>query len=226
LPDVVLLHSPLVGPSSVAPTAQSLEARGVRCLTPSPYASGAHPAWRDWPAVLLRDLPQTHAPVIVGHSMAGLLAARLASALDASGVICLDASMPPEAGATPTLGPSFRSLLATLPVEDGRLPPWHQWWPGDVFQNVAIAPDVRAQVIRDIPRLRLDWFDDAFDMPDWARAKRAFIRTGAWFDAEADRAEARGWPTIRLNGTHLHPATHPEETAAAILDCIARMGVS
>jgi pimeloyl-ACP methyl ester carboxylesterase len=174
--------------------------------------------------VLLQTLPKMSAPIIVGHSMAGLLAARLASAIGAHSVICLDANMPNELGPTLPVDPSFRNFLNTLPTTDGILPPWREWWPVDIFANVSITAALRNQVLGEMPRLGLDWFDDVFEMPDWSDAKRGFIRTSAWFDQEADRAEARGWPTVRLDGTHLHPTTHGVETAGAIVDCARQLG--
>jgi pimeloyl-ACP methyl ester carboxylesterase len=171
----------------------------------------------------LEQIALTNAPIIVGHSMAGLLAARLASDLKASGVICLDANMPPETGPTPPVEQSFRPILSSLPTEDGYLPPWHKWWPVDAFEGAPIDADLRARVESEIPRLKLTWFDDEFAMPDWSQAKRAFIRTGKWFDQEADKAEERGWCVVRLAGTHLHPTTRPAETASAILKCVEAM---
>jgi Alpha/beta hydrolase family len=220
--DVVLLHSPLVGPSTLIPTARALEALGVRVFLPSPSAAGDPPRWRDWPQHLLQSLPPLSAPIVVGHSMAGLLAARVASALRADRVVCLDANMPPETGPTPPVDAAFQAFLRTLPIASGVLPPWHEWWPVDVFNGVPVDAGLRDQVLSEVPRLRLDWFDDAFEMPDWSRASQGYIRTSPWFDREADRAEARGWPTIRLDGTHLHPTTHGEETARAIMACTSQ----
>src|SRR5262245_58007283 len=130
--DVILLHSPLLGPSSVSPTAEALRAGGVACHVPSPPQRAIHePAWNAWPSALRSQIAQAEEPIIVGHSMAGLLAARLASELRASAVICLDANMPPEDGATPPVEPSFLKVIDALPVENGQLPQWHLWWPGD-----------------------------------------------------------------------------------------------
>jgi pimeloyl-ACP methyl ester carboxylesterase len=225
--DIVLLHSPLVGPSSLAPTANALRTRGHRCLVPSPRAlTRQELPWRDWPAALLAEIGDVSAPVIVGHSMGGLLAARLASDLRAAAMICLDASMPPESGPTPPVGPAFRATLEDLPVTDGFLPPWHEWWSGDAFEGAQVTPEVRALVVAEIPRLRKDWFDDEFQMQDWSATKRAFIRTGKWFDSEADKAAALGWPVVRLQGTHLHPTTCPEETASAIIRCIEALDIA
>ena len=97
--EIILVHSPLVGPTSLSPTARTLESLGRRCLAPSPSVRAQRVlAWRDWPSALLSQIADVEAPVIVGHSMGGLLAAWLAGALRARGMICLDAYMPPERG--------------------------------------------------------------------------------------------------------------------------------
>lgn len=223
---IILVHSPLVGPNSLAPTAEALRELGLQCLVPSPMTAGLDiPSWRDWPDTLLGQVPSTGPSVVVGHSMGGLLAARLAGQLGAAGMICLDASIPPETGETPTVEPAFHDFVKGLPNQDGLLPPWHEWWPVDVFAGAEISSQMRARVLSDIPRLRLDWFDDTFDMPNWSGAKRAYLRTSPAFIDEAKKADALGWDVAKLRGTHMHPATEPQETADAIVSCCQRMGI-
>lgn len=223
--DIVLLHSPLVGPHSLEPLRDALAGAGDRCFLPSPPdRQSREPAWREWPAILLEQLPALESPIVIGHSMAGLLAARLAAEFDGAAMICLDANMPPAEGPTPPIDPGFRGFMETLPATDGVLPPWHRWWPNDVFEGVPVDPELRERIEAEIPALPLSWFDDAFDMPDWSAADRAFIRLGAWFDEEANRAEAAGWPVVRIEGTHLHPSSRPKETAATIRQAIGAMG--
>jgi len=165
-------------------------------------------------------------PVIVGHSMGGLLAARLAADIHAAGFICLDARMPQPSGPTPPADPEFHDFLRTLPLKEDHLPPWQDWWDTDVFEGTGISEDHRKAVLSDIPSLPLSWFDDAIEMPDWSGLRKGFVRTSHTFIDEARRAEAAGWPVIRLKGTHLHPATHPEETAQAIIQCCADMQIT
>ncbi|WP_299321489.1 alpha/beta hydrolase [Parasphingopyxis sp.] len=226
MPDIVLIHSPLVGPTSLAPTQKALERAGHICHLPTAYAAGAEiPPWRDWPDRLAEALPEMDRPVIAGHSMGGLLAARLAADLNASGMICLDAAIPPDSGTVLPVEPTFRAFLDTLPVQDGVLPPWNDWWTVDIFEGGDVSDAEKETFLADIPALRRDWFDDSFAMPDWSRAKRTYLRTSLSFVEEARRAGSLGWPVIRLKGTHLHPFAEPEETADAILQCRAAMGL-
>jgi pimeloyl-ACP methyl ester carboxylesterase len=133
MPEIILIHSPLVGPFSLKPTADALEQMGIQCRLPTPARiDGEIPAWRDWPGLLLDDLGQTRDAIVVGHSAGGLLAAHVAGSRNARALVCLDARMPPEAGLTAPAEPWFYSFVHTLPVSNGRLPRWNQWW-GVIF---------------------------------------------------------------------------------------------
>jgi len=224
--DFVLIHSPLVGPSSMEPTAATLEAQGIRCIVPRIETSlDRLPRWRDWPSALLEEMPSTTRPILVGHSMAGLLAARLASEMNAAGVICLDANIPPEAGQSPAVHGEFHQFLKGLPLKNGRLPKWNLWWGADLLEGISVSQAYKDTFVEELPEFELDWFDDAFDMPDWSTAQKGFVRTSPVFVEEANNAEALGWAVVRLKGTHLHPALEPEETANALLECSALMGL-
>ncbi|MXO90521.1 alpha/beta hydrolase [Pontixanthobacter aquaemixtae] len=221
--EIVLLHGPLVGPASVEPTRQELQSRGLTVVVPKPANDQANIAWRDWPASLTDRLPKLDLPVFVGHSMGSLLAARMAADYAECGMICLDGDIPCLNGPTPPVAASFRPIIEGLPQSDRLLPPWHKWWPSDPFQGWPVTDAEKARVSADIPQLRFDWFDDSFIMPNWDHAAKGFIQLNAWFDEESKRAEKLGFPVERIEGTHLHPAVAPVETADAIIACIARM---
>ena len=222
----VLLHSPLVGVSSLAPTARALEQRGLVCHLPQLPSSGAGvPQWQDCPRHLLEVVPRTEAPILAGHSAAGLLAAALAPALSAAGLIFLDAGIAPGGGATPPVEPEFLQYVRRLPRQNGLLPPWSEWWGQDIFAGARVDPALQAAFEAEQPRLPVTWFDDSFEMPDWSGCRAAYLQTSALFAGEADEARRRGWPVVCLNGTHLHPFLEPEETAEALValgrECVA-----
>jgi len=223
MPQFVLIHSPLVGPSSVTPTADALGKLGYVTYVPTLDAPPGHTPWHDWPRRLLETLPEMDNPILVGHSAGGLLAAYLAGSLSAKSFICLDAMMPPASGPTPPVEPNFLEFVRSLPAEDGLLPVWTDWWEGDLLADAPMSSDLKAAFLAELPRLPPTWFDDSFEMPNWSCAKRGFIQTSPVFRDEARHAEECGWPVIRLKGTHLHPALAPRETATALVDAYHRL---
>jgi hypothetical protein len=88
---------------------------------------------------------------------------------------------------------------------------------GDLLATTPLDAELKAAFVDELPELRLDWFDDGFDMPNWSHCEKYFIRTSRVFDDEANHAESLGWKVSRLDGTHLHPALEPDETATALL---------
>lgn len=225
--NIVLIHSPLVSSCSLFPTADALKRLGSECFVPSPMARAADiPSWSTWPELLLRSIPSSQDTVVVGHSMGGLLAARLAGDLEAKGIILLDANIPPDKGPVEPTERSFRQFIETLPVINERLPPWHEWWSTDLFEGTTVEAELKNKFYAEAPRIMLQWFDDAFEMSDWSGCEVAMIQTSTVFSNESKKAEERGWPVVRLQGTHLYPTTHAEETANAILQCCDQFSLS
>ena len=67
-----------------------------------------------------------------------------------------------------------------------------------------------------LPRMTLNWFDDAIDLAPWDHVPAGYIQLSAIYDHAAEEALRRAWPVRRMQGTHLHPTLQPDETAAAI----------
>lgn len=156
--------------------------------------------------------------------MGGRLAAKLAAETNAAGFICLDAAIPPVPGPMPPVETEFLDFLKSLPCDaGGQLPPWHEWWPVDVFEDAPVTKHLRITIEAGNPRLALDWFNDSIEMPDHSAAEAGFVRTSRGFAEDARKAEALGWPVIKLRGTHLHPAIDPDETVDALVECYRRM---
>jgi hypothetical protein len=179
--------------------------------------------WHDWSAQLLAVLPAVDAPILLGHSAAGLLLPALAAALNASALVFVDARVPPPQGRTRPVDGPFLDFVKTLATDDGLLPPWSRWWPDGTIEAHFPDPVLRAQFEADLPRLPLTWFDDSAEVPVWDTRPCGYLQLSRLFEPEALAAAKRGWPVVQIDGTHLHPALEPIESADAVLALVDAM---
>jgi thioesterase domain-containing protein len=207
---LVLLHSPLVGP---------LTWRAVSALLPgamAPDLSGAttHAAVAERVAAQLSgDGPV----VLVGHSGAGPLLPRIARTVrrPVAGLIYADSVLPHPGrswveNAPAELVDHLRGL-----VEDGLLPPWHEW-----FEPAAIAeilPDdaVRAAFTAELPRLPFSYFTEPASADTWA-GPAAYLLLSEGYRDDAEAARKAGLPVVQHLAHHLVMLTDPAPVAAAL----------
>lgn len=111
------------------------------------------------------------------------------------------------------------------------LPIWSKWFDGDEQRRSLIGIDILAgdppafaQFEDGLPNMRLDWFDDTVDLPSWDHIPAGFIQTSDIYDHATVEARRRGWPVVRLHGTHLDPTLRPVDTAEAILSMSRQLG--
>jgi hypothetical protein len=222
-PDLVLVTGPMVGASSWAPTAEHLRASGWRVQVPDVLsASGALPPWHALSARYAKLMSLDSPPILVGHSLATVVVADLAAHVATRGLIMVDGEIPPASGQVPPSRESFRAFVLGLGSDNGELPRWSDWWrdhPRRSFTGIdELVRDANAfaSFEKDQPRVLASWFDDTIDLAPWAHNPAGYIQTSRFYDHSAEDAEARGWPLLRLQGTHLHPTLQPDETARAI----------
>jgi hypothetical protein len=222
-PDLVLITGPMVGASSWAPTAGRLRASGWRVHVPDiVLANGALPPWHGLSTQYAKLLSLDSPPILVGHSLATVVVADLALRTAARGLIMVDGEIPPASGPVPPGRESFRAFVLGLAGDDGWLPRWSEWWrdhPRRSFTGIdELACDANAFELfeNDQPRVPAAWFDDTIDIAPWTDSPAGYVQTSRFYDHSAEDAEARGWPILRLPGTHLHPTLQPDETARAI----------
>ena len=199
--NVVLLHSPLVGPATWQPVAQRLRAAVHDVMVADPRAVRV-----DGPALL------------VPHSNAGLYAPALGARSDAVATVYVDAALPGDGTDTALAPPALVEHLRTLMDPDGMLPPWSRWWSADDL--VGLFPDdvTRAAVEREQPRLPLAYFTRRLPVPaGWSARPSAYLAFGDTYAAEAARARGLGWPVEVMAGRHLHLLHEPAAVAEAIL---------
>jgi hypothetical protein len=216
--EAILVHSPLVGPSTWVATARSLTRRGWRCRIPSPPGL---PAWSDWVDALALDAPDlddTRPTVVVGHSAAGLLLPAIAARVAAAGLVFVDAQLPPDSGSVPPVDDEFLGFVRTLADGDGRLPPWSEWWGPTVMEQLIPDPVVRDQFEAELPCFDLGWFDDRANVPEWRHRPSGYVQLSPLFGPVAETVRADGRPVRVLDGSHVEPLVAPDVVATAIHD--------
>jgi hypothetical protein len=223
--DIVIIQGPLVGASGMIALAHRLRAQGLNVQVPDVLAGNeTPPPWNAWSTHLMRLISlQAKMPVLVGYSASPTLAAELATRIPTQGVVFLDGDIPPATGRVAPGSERLRRRLETIDDNDGRLPLWSDWFTTDedraVIGITALQADAKAwdAFRRDQPQMTRDWFREEVDLRPWGHVPAAYVQLSTLFDRSADDAEKRGWPVVRLNGTHLHPTLEPAETADAIL---------
>ncbi|MFD4249663.1 alpha/beta hydrolase [Amycolatopsis thermoflava] len=208
--EFVLVHSPLVGPQTWQRVAAELRSRGHRVATPSLVAAldGPGPYYpRLFDAV-------TEPGTLVVHSGAGALVPGIAARTGAPRAVFVDALLPhPGRSWFDTVPPELAQRLRDL-ATDGRLPPWHEWFPPGTVEDLLPDPGTRDEFLAGLPRVPLAYFTEP--APAEAEPPSAYLQLSAAYDEEAREAAERGWPVQRLDAHHLAPLTDPATIAAAL----------
>jgi len=113
---------------------------------------------------------------------------------------------------------AVRTRLVTHPGRPQRHPAtWTHWWNdvADLFPNQVSY----AAVEREQQRLPLANFTSGIPIPaGWTGRPAAYLAFGETYAAEPQRAIEAGWPTMIMEGGHLHPLRDPAAVGAAVLE--------
>jgi hypothetical protein len=221
----VLVHSPLVGPTSWLPVARELDRRGRVAVVPSllGVAEAPVPKWRHIPqAVQAATSHLTGRIALVGHSGAGLLLPVIADAIDTDvgALIFVDSFLPPAAGSYRLAPTEFAEELRAM-ASDGVLPPWSRWFGDDAMRELVPDADLRVALEREMAPLPLSYFEAAVPAPTgWRRRPCAYLLLSPDpYGHSAAEAEDLGWPVREIPGVqHLAIATDPFWVTEALLD--------
>jgi hypothetical protein len=213
---VLLVHSPLVGPSTWRWVADVLGSLGRRAQVPDlrrAACTGRPQAYIDAAASAATSATDT----IVGHSGAGFFLPSIAARCSpAARLLFVDAGLPPSSGratASADVLPHLRSMAI-----DGMLPPWSQWWGDGAMERLVPDRRRRADVEADVPRVPVAFYETAVTVPDnWQSAACGFVLLSESYRSDADRAAALGWPRVDALGGHLDVVNHPDRIAHALV---------
>lgn len=230
-PTFVLVHSPLVGPSTWLPVAERLVSAGYRARVPSLLGAcdGVPPYWPRISGTVREDLnrvPADSPVVLVAHSNSGLFlpAIRAQLAHRVTGSIFVDARLPARSGSTPVGSTELLDFLRPKAV-NGMLPRWTDWW--DEADVAPLFPDAmtRRTVTDEQPNLPLAYYEQDVPVPDgWDDHPCSYLLFGPPYDEFAAEARKRGWRAQHLPGGHLHQIVDPESTTRHLLELAGAPG--
>lgn len=217
---ILFVHSPLVGPSTWATSAELMASHGVDVCVPdlTGVAQASAPLWEvlvDTAAAGAATLEGDVA--IVGHSGAGAFLPAVADRVQGRAVSLLfvDAVLPPPRGVHQTPA-GLRALLDQQTVE-GRLRRWLEWWPDDVVCELVPDADERAVLLDDMPSLPRSFYDESVPVPDrWGERRCAYLKLSDAYDDEFADAGRRGWNCEQLDADHLAIRTQPDRVVMAM----------
>jgi hypothetical protein len=220
----VLIHSPLVGPTTCSPVAHELQRRGRLALVPSllGVAEAPVPQWRYvLEAARVATARTDNAIVLAGHSGGGLLLPAIADALtvEVVALVFVDSFLPPASGSLALAAPGQLDQLRALGA-DGVLPRWSNWFGEDTMRELIADERLRAALEREMPRLPISYFEANIPLPDgWDAVPCGYVLLAAGpYRESATDARDRGWPVLEIPGVqHLAIATDPVAITDALL---------
>lgn len=207
-----LIHSPLVGPFTWQPVAESLRRRGWSVIVPHLHGqTGAvverpyHQHHAQNGARSIQNVPQNEPIILVAHSGAGPLLPAIRQQLTQpiAAYVFVDAGIARDgqsrldmlAAELPAVAPELKKLL-----QSGQR--WPQWTDQDL---VALVPKAerRQRLLAELTPQPLPFFEEPLPVfAGWPDAPCAYLQLSSGYDYSAAEAAQRGWPVARLAGGH------------------------
>ena len=225
MPSFVLVHSPLVGPSTWSLVADELRSRRFAATVPALPEEPGEPYWRLHAEAAASQVAEEPRPlVLVGHSGACPLLPAVGAAIG-SGIgayVLVDGDLPllhGEGGSRLDLlsaaSPLLADELAALLDAGGSFPTWGD---EDLLEEI---PDqrLRARVVAEVrPQPRQFWTEPLPAIPGWPDAPCGYLELSPHYAAAAARGRDQGWRYRHLRGGHFEMLVRPADVADAILE--------
>lgn len=222
-PTLLFVHSPVVGPSTWVGVAEVLRRRGFRCAVPDlrPALAQGPPFYPRLAAAAARTVTGGGAAVLIAHSAAGPLLPAIGEAVAAPvrGVF-VDAQLPHPGRSWFDAAPAALREQMLAMVDGTVLPPWHEWLPPGVLDEVIPDAALRRRFVAELPRVPVAYFAEAAPVTRRLGKRWAYLRFSAGYDDAAADAATRNWWVARRDWDHLRMVSAPEAVAELLLQAI------
>jgi len=210
---LALAPSPFVGPNSWRPLADVVSNSVV-----VDYGGVLPPDWYEGVAQRIAHEVDAEPWVAVLHSSAGGFAPALAAvATSLKGFIFVDAVLPHPGRSALDIAPEAQIEGLRRLTTHGLMAPWNTWFDTDPTPHWIPDADARAAFLSDLPRTPFAFLEAvAPDSAAWEQLPAAFIQLSKGYEANAARAEARGWPVRRAKLNHLAMVAQPRVMAGLL----------
>ena len=215
-PRVMLVHSPLTGPSFFGGVGDALWQRGRRAyLARLPAAEHIHPPyWLTHAAGVANALPEEGNVVLVGHSGAGpllpaigKLAGNRGCEARVSGYLFMDCDLPRDGASRLDLfdQPDAAAALRAR-AERGWLRPWRDVDLAELLTDAA----VRAAFVTEQPRTPLALYEEPIRVPDdWPEAPCGYLQLSAGYPTRGRETPRWGNPRRAADSRRAPRASRP-----------------
>jgi nitrite reductase/ring-hydroxylating ferredoxin subunit len=223
VPTFLLVHSPLVGPTTMSLLADELTARGFNVFCPDLRGASTWTEFAERAAAPVSVMPGGgDADFVVAHSGAGAALPAIGMAVRATRLLFVDSVLPPVTGLWKHAEP-VRSRLETMAGADRVLPPWNTWWNPNVVRRLVPDAGLRAAIEAECGPVPMAIYDsDALQPAGWSSPKSSvYIQLSSAYVDESGEARQRGWNVIESNGQHLDTAARPALVADLIAAALA-----
>jgi hypothetical protein len=217
----VLVHSPVVGPSTWRWVADALRSIGHEAIVLNLAAAAVTGDPSVFARAAIEGSRSDEETVIVGHSGAGAVLPLVAAGLASwpRQMIFVDAGMPPCEG-TFTAGGDFSGVLRDL-ATNGMLPAWSQWWGEGVLDALVCKDERRLEIEAEFPRVPLAFFEAPIAVPTgWCASRGAYVLLSEAYRQDANRAAGLGWPVVERPGAHLDIVNDEEAIVDAFIEVL------
>ncbi len=227
---LVLVHSPLLGPESWASVGNELGFRNWAVVIPDLEDGGASSYWRQHVQSVGRQLAPNREPsVLIGHSGAGPLLAAIANDLGegAAALVFVDAGLPADESSRLEMlrseaGGRFADEFEAHLKSGGRYPEWSD------LDLAALVPgaELRAAIIESMRPRAMDFWSEPLSAPaGWMERPCAYLQLSPGYAQPARKARTLGWPVIERAANHFALVTGPAEVAGDIEALLGELGI-